>query len=136
MLMRHPTGPDAGLTAFVNYTHADPNISPFRDLVFVGFEDKGLMAARPADGFGAQIIWAGQRSQVQKLQEIQSSLGEPLAFGAPGPQSTETILEAQYAAHVYRGVDVQPDVQYFIRPAATSVNHNALVLALRLSVLF
>jgi hypothetical protein len=27
-------------------------------------------------------------------------------------------------------------VQYFIRPAATSVNHNALVLALRLSMLF
>jgi porin len=136
MLVRHPTGPDAGVTAFVNYTHADPNISPFQDLVFVGFEDKGLIAARPADGFGAQIIWARQSSQVQKLQEIQSSLGEPLAFGAPGPQSTETILEAQYAAHVYRGVDVQPDVQYFIRPAATSVNHSALVLALRLSVLF
>jgi porin len=81
MLVRHPTGPDAGLTAFVNYTHADPNISPFQDLVFVGFEDKGLIAARPADGFGAQIIWARQSSQVQTLQEIQSSLGEPLAFG-------------------------------------------------------
>jgi porin len=136
MVVRHPTGPDAGLTVFLNYTHADPNISPFQDLVFVGFEDKGLLAARPADGFGAQVIWARQSSQVQKLQEIQSSLGQPLAFGAPGPQSTETILEAQYAVRVYRGVDLQPDVQYFIRPAATSVYHNALVLALRLSVQF
>ena len=136
MLVRHPTGPGAGLIAFTNYTHSDPNISPLEHLFIFGLEDKGLLAARPADSFGAQIVWARQSQAVQKLQEIESSLGLPLAFGAAGPQSSETILETQYDAHVYRGVDLEPDVQYVIRPGATSVYHNALVLAMRVSVKF
>jgi porin len=57
-------------------------------------------------------------------------LDEPLTggLGTPvGVQSHEAELEAMYIAEVYRGVVVEPDIEYIINPGGTSRTHNALV---------
>jgi len=67
-------------------------------------------------------------------------LGEPLTgggLGTPsGVQSHEAELEAMYIAKVYRGVSIEPDIQYIINPGGTPRTHNALSLGLQLSVTF
>jgi porin len=46
------------------------------------------------------------------------------------------VLEANYQFSIYRGVQVQPEVEYFIRPGGVSSVPNALVLGLKTHVLF
>jgi porin len=132
MLLRHGSGGNNGLVAFLNYVHNDESTSTLSDLAFFGLEDSGLIASRPADSFGVQFEYAHPGSNLQQTQELLAA--QALALGAPAiyPQTEEYVLEAQYDAHVFNGVDVQPDLQYVIRPNATSQYHDALVLSLRL----
>ena len=129
-LMLHGKG--GGLVAFADYVHTDGDISEFNDLAFFGFEDSVLFESRPADSFGVQFTYGHQSRQLEHLQEIVAA--ESAAAGRPTvyPQTNEYVLEAQYDAHVFNGVDLQPDVQYVIRPNATSQYDNALVLSLRM----
>ena len=132
MLKRHAPGGASGLVAFGNYAHNDDATSSFSDLAFGGLEDSGLIPSRPADSFGVQFEYAHPGSKLEQTQRLlaaqAASLGEPTIF----PQKNEYVLEAQYDAHVFNGVDVQPDVQYVIRPNATSRYHDAVVLSVRL----
>ena len=126
-----PHGKGGGLVAFANYVHTDGDISEFSDLAFFGLEDSGLFQSRPSDSFGVQFTYGHQSRQLEHLQAIVAA--ESAAVGGPTvyPQTNEYVLEAQYDAHVFNGVDLQPDVQYVIRPNATSQYDNALVLSLR-----
>ena len=73
-------------------------------------------------------------------QQLEEALDEPLTgggLGTPvGVQSHEAELEAMYIANVYRGVKVEPDLQYIINPGGTSRTRNALSLGLQLNVTF
>ena len=73
-------------------------------------------------------------------QQLEEALAEPLTGGGLGTpvavQSHEMELEAMYIARVYRGVSIEPDIQYIIDPGGTSRTHNALSLGLQLSVTF
>jgi porin len=46
------------------------------------------------------------------------------------------FVEGNYDVHVFRGVTVEPDVQYIIRPNAQSSLHDAAVLGLKAHVEF
>jgi porin len=128
-LLKHGKGQ---LTAFADYVHTDGDISSFNDLAFFGLEDGGLFESRPDDSFGVQFTYGHQSRQLEHLQEIIAA--ESAAVGGPAvyPQSNDYVLEAQYDAHVFNGVDLQPDVQYVMRPNATSQYGNAVVLSLRI----
>ena len=67
---------------------------------------------------------------------LHDSLGLPFTDGEYGVQSDAFVLEANYDIPVYRGVNVQPEVEYFIRPGGQRAVHNALVLGLKTHVLF
>ena len=126
-----PHGKAGSLVAFANYVHTPDNISEFSDLAFFGLEDSGLFESRPADSFGVQFTYGHQSRRLEHLQDILAA--ESAAAGGPTvyPQTNEYVLEAQYDTHVFNGVDLQPDIQYVIRPNATSQYDNALVLSLR-----
>jgi porin len=128
-LMTH--GKSGGLVAFADYVHTDGDISAFNDLAFFGLEDSGLLDSRPLDSFGVQFTYGHQSRELEHLQEIIAA--ESAAAGGPAvyPQTNEYVIEAQYDAHVFNGIDLQPDLQYVIRPNATSQYNNALVLSLR-----
>ena len=58
-------------------------------------------------------------------------------FGpAYGPQNTEQTVELTYIIHVFRGVTLQPDFQYIIRPGATTNTADVAVLGFRTNVNF
>lgn len=70
------------------------------------------------------------------LQQQQFDLGLPLANGAKHPQHNGYAIELDYVAQVYRGVYIEPAIQYFIHPNADSQLKNALVFAGRFVVNF
>ena len=110
MLVRH--GPDAnqGLVAFANYAQTDGDVLAVSAYVHQSREN--------------------QRNQEFRSDQAVMSNGEPVF-----PQSDEMVLEAQYSAHVFNGVDLTPDLQYVIRPGATSQYNNlVVVLSVRLQV--
>ena len=132
MLMRHGTGGNNGLVAFADYVHNDEDTSTLSDLAFFGLEDSGLFASRPADSFGVQFEYAHPGSKLKQTQELLAAQAFSIDGAKLYPQTNEYVLEGQYDAHVFNGVDIQPDLQYVIRPNATSQHHDAVVLSLRL----
>ena len=136
MLLRHAEGANAGLVAFAGCAHTDGNVSIYQDLAFIGIDDHALIPSRPADSFGLAFVYTHQSNALKQTQEIQTALGEPLNGGAVGIETREMILEAQYTAHVFRDVDIGPDLQYIIRPGATDRYRNAVVPGLQGNVKF
>ena len=51
----------------------------------------------------------------------------PLSNGAPGVETNEIILEANYHINLHPGLYIMPDLQYIIRPSAASTYPNAWV---------
>jgi len=73
-------------------------------------------------------------------QQLEEALDEPLTgggLGTPvGVQTHEMELEAMYIARVYRGVSIEPDIQYIIRPGGTGNIPNALVIGAQVGINF
>ena len=58
-------------------------------------------------------------------------------FGAAyGPQNTENVIELDYTAAVFRGVQIMPDFEYVIRPGATTNTPDAAILGFRTNINF
>jgi porin len=136
MLFRQGPGADAGIVALAGFIHNDPNNTAYADQYFAGVLDKGFWAARPQDALAALFTYNTVSSRLRNVQAIEAALGLPLSNGATGVQSHETIAEANYTAHVMRGVTFEPDFQYVMRPNAQPNIHNALVFGFRAHVSF
>jgi porin len=136
MLMRNGPGENDGLFLLAAYAHNSPDTSLFEHFVWAGLLDRGFWVARPQDQFGFAITYYKVSSRLTATEELQQDRGLPFSGGAFGVQSDAFVLEANYALPIYRGVDVQPEIEYFIRPGAQKAVPNALVLGVKTHVLF
>jgi porin len=140
MLMRFGQGDMNGLIAFGGFVHADADVSPFEQQVFAGLLANASFIGRPQDSLGFATSWFQVSGSLTATQQLEAALGEPLTgggLGTPvGVQSHEQELEVMYSAHAYRGVFIEPDLQYIINPGGTSRTHNGLALGLQLNVTF
>jgi porin len=133
LLMRNGNGPMNGLIAFGGYVVSSRQTSEFTTFAFGGLVDQGIIAARPDDSVGISLAYAKIGNPLIRTEEIQASLGAPLAMGAEGIQSNEVILEGRYDFRVADGLHVMPDIQYVIRPGATERYENTTILALHIA---
>ena len=136
MLLRHGQGPDDGLIVLGAYAHNSPNISLFEHFAWVGVLDRGFWRARPNDQFGLAVTYYKVSDRLTDRQQLQQSLGMPFTGGVYGVQSDAVVLEANYNIVVYRGIEVQPVVEYFINPGGQRVVPDALVFGLKTHVEF
>lgn len=149
MLWRTGADGTAGLILLGGWTHADPATSVFRDYGFVGLTARGVIAGRPADSIDLLATLGQVSGRLTAAQRAALATGDVLPTGfapapgsfakpavAPGVQTRETIIEANYAAHLADGLVLTPDVQYVVHPGGTRVVRAALVLAGRLEVNF
>ena len=81
--------------------------------------------------------------ELRKAQQLDVALGKPLEsganplFGDPnGVQNDEEVIEGFYNFRVFRGIHVQPDFQYVVRPNATRRYSNGVVLDLDVTIDF
>ena len=140
MLARAGDGDTDGLIVFGGWVHADADISPMQDQMFAAVVQTGAAFGRPDDTFGVEWSRFTMSGALTRTQELQASLGLPLTSGglgtAYGIQSREQIVEVMYNAQVWRGINVEPNVQYIVRPGATAATRNALVLGVQSNVQF
>jgi porin len=91
-----------------------------------GFNYNGIFPGRNDDVFGVGVTHSGISSEASSLSER-----------ARGPRYTsETLIEATYAAKITPWLTLQPDFQYIINPGATGSVRNAVVIGARSTLTF
>jgi len=91
---------------------------------------------RPKDSVAVLVTYVEISHRLGEVETMEDSLGLPISNSATGPQSHETVVEANYKDLIYRGVSLQPDFQYVFRPNAQANIHDAAVFGARATVEF
>jgi porin len=125
-----------GVTVVAGYEYNSPEVSIFEHFAFLGFVDVGLLPRRPEDQVGFEVAYGRVSPLLTQVQQLQTQLGLPLSNGAPGVESTEIILEANYHVKLCPGLYIMPDLQYIVRPSGTGTYPNAWVTGFRVSAVF
>ena len=136
MLLRQGKGDMDGLIALGGVIHNDPVNSSYAEEYFAGLLDRGFWPARADDTLGLLVSYDTVSGALGKVQAEEQTLGLPISNNATGPQTHETIIEANYDIHVTTGVNFQPEFQYVIRPNAQASLHNATVFGFKAHVEF
>jgi porin len=125
-----------GITVAAGYEYNSPEVSVFEHFAFLGLVDVGPLPWRREDQVGFEVAYGRVSPFLTRVQQLQLGLGLPLSNGAPGVETDEIILEANYHIKLYPGLYVMPDLQYIIRPSAASTYPNAWVAGFRVSAVF
>ena len=120
MVLRTGPGSTDGLILLAGYTHANPQFSAYTDQVFAAALLGNFWKARPADTIGLLFNYSRVSGALGKEQALDIDFGLPLANGATGIQTHQELIELNYDIHVYRGVNFEPDFQYYWRLNAQS----------------
>lgn len=136
MVARHGDGGTNGLILLSGYVHSAPETSQLTDFAFGGFVDQGAIEGRPDDTIGIMLSYVKASDRVALTQTLQEQRNLPLTPPAPGPQTHELVVEARYGVALAPGLELMPDVQYIIRPSASSRVANAVALGLRATASF
>ncbi|WP_240905769.1 carbohydrate porin [Thiorhodococcus mannitoliphagus] len=127
MLYREKPGADRGLWGFGSLVFSFTNdTNPMPWYVSAGLVYEGLFEARPRDTTGVAISsgWFGDEVNVARTAE-----------GLP-EKDYEAVIELNHQFVLGRGISIQPDIQYIIRPAGTGDIDNAFLIGARVSVNF
>jgi porin len=136
MLVRNGKGDAAGLIVLGGYIHNNGNDTAYARQYFGGLIDTGFWARRPRDAFAVMVTYVEISHRLGQVETMEQILALPISNSATGPQSHETVLEANYKARIVRGLSIQPDFQYVIRPNGQASLHDAAVIGARVSVEF
>lgn len=122
-------GPESprSLTSFASLLFAPDthiNVMPF--FVNGGLVYRGALPSRPQDAAALGVAYGAFSHQLARSQQV---------GGAP-VQRYELALELTYIVQATRWMQIQPDVQYIIRPGGTGRIPDALVLGFQIALTF
>lgn len=128
MLVRFADAADPrGVVPFVAVLGApDADVSLFPFFLESGVVVRGPLVARPLDDV---VVGFAYGAVSGALRDAERAAGEPL-------QEFEMVFEWSYIVQVTPWLQVQPDVQYVLRPGGTGGIPDALVLGTQLAVSF
>jgi len=91
-----------------------------------GLVYEGLFRGRPRDTTGLAVTsgWFGDEVNFARRTD------------ALPEKDYEAVIELNYRFVLGRGISIQPDIQYIIRPAGTDEIDNALAIGAKVSVNF
>ncbi len=127
MLYRESPGERRGLSAFGSLVLSlTDKTNPMTSYFNAGFVYEGLFRIRPRDRTGLAVTagWFG------------SEYKTGLAAAGLETKSHEAVIELNHLFLVGRGIGIQPDIQYIIRPAGTGSISNALAVGAKISIDF
>ncbi len=123
-------GSGRGLTPFVSLVFApDSSVNTMPFFANGGLIYRGLFPSRPRDTAAFGAAYGAFSSQLARSQRDARSAGS----GA-GIQKYEVALELTYIVQATRWLQVQPDLQYIVKPGGTGKIPNALVLGFQLAL--
>jgi len=114
----------AGVDGFLRLGFAEPEVSMISIGVDGGINVIGLLPGRPEDVLGIGLIYA--------------HIGHDFAQAQPDAPRWcfEAILELTYKITLNRWWSLQPDLQFIVHPGGSTAIRNALVLGIRVDLLF
>lgn len=140
MVYRMGPGDTDGVVVFGGYFHNDAETSTRTNQFEVGAIARDFWKARPLDGIAIGLSYTELSDLLTHTEELQQELGLPITGtggqfyndDAPSGVQTHTLnLEVNYQIHVYRGVTLAPDFQYFFRPNAQGNLPDAALLGFK-----
>ncbi len=139
MLVRQGQAATDGIIGLAGFYHNDPRYSTRAEEYYVAALDRGFWHARPLDTIGLLFSYNTVSGKLGKTEALQQELGVPITGtgttfyngSTPGVQTHSMIIEANYAIHVFRGVTIAPDFQYFFRPNAQRNLPNAALIGFK-----
>ena len=142
VLWRPSGADDQGLSAFLRWMGAPDDRNQVSVEIDGGLTFRGMFPSRPNDTLGLGFGWF-------KISQAARALDRDLAaLGVPRPiRSAEGLIEATYQAEITKWWQLQPDLQYIIRPGGgvpggqggRSLNTplpNSLIVAIRSTITF
>jgi porin len=142
MLWRRADQSVGGLSAFLRVMGAPDDRNEVSVEIDGGFAWRGLFPSRPDDTFGIGFGWF-------KISQAARALDREIAaLGIRRPvRSAEGMIEGTYQASLTPWLQVQPDVQYIVRPGGgvpggdgadslRSPLKNSVIVALRTTITF
>lgn len=122
---------DQGLHPFVSLLFApDSDINTFPFFLNGGLVYKGLIPRRDKDYAGFAIVYGKYSDKIKPSQPTEINLISDMT----GSEDFEMVLEWMYKIQLTEWLNIQPDVQYVIKPGGTGEIPNALVLGFQLGV--
>ena len=135
MLFRNGPAPNNGLTLLGAYAHDTPGNSFYQQFVWLGMLYSGFWSTRPNDQIGFAFTYYQVSPELNQTESLEQLFALPPTYRY-GVQNHGMVLEANYSFSIYPGVQLQPEVEYFIQPGGVSSIRNALVFGLKTHVLF
>ncbi len=124
---------DQGLHPFVSLLFAPDNeINTFPFFMNGGLVYKGLIPGRDTDYAGFAFVY-GKYSN-----KLKAPVSQPTEFNLvseiTGSEDFEMVLEWMYKIQLTQWLNIQPDVQYVIKPGGTGDIPNALVIGFQMGI--
>ncbi len=124
---------DQGLTPFAAFLFApDDEINSIPFFMNGGLVYKGLIPGRDQDYAGFALIYGKFTDKMN--QDMAQATSFELTDNPMRPKDFEAVLEWMYKIQITQWLNIQPDVQYVIKPGGTGDIDNALVLGFQLGV--
>jgi porin len=111
---------------FLRYGQAEEQLNKLKDYTGFGFVTDGLIAARPADQFGMAVASAMAGAPYR----------DSLKQAGVGVERRETAWELTYRAQINQHFFLQPDIQYVQNPSFSAELDNALIIGLRIELIY
>jgi len=94
---------------------------------------RGLIPTRDEDALGIGAVYARVSKDIKRAERLDAQVNGTVYDKF---SSHETVLEAFYTLQLAKWWTVQPDVQWIIHPGGSGAIDDALVVALRTSLVF
>lgn len=115
-----------GLAAFLRLGWANNNVNQVNSYIGAGINYFGLLPGRENDVFGFAIAAAHNNQKYIDLMAEDNIKMEDFEY----------ILELTYNLYIADWIQVQPDIQYIINPAASIINDYSFIYGTRLQIGF
>lgn len=128
-----------GMSISGEFALADQRTDPFHIVASVALRYRGLFDALPNDWFGLGVSWIDMSKYLAQSEQQQNELGSINDYYNPAytPVAGHSVnAELYYRFRPLGWLEIQPDLQYWIRPGGIKQTSNAVVLGLKTVVRF
>ncbi len=118
MLFRTGQYQNQGLILLGGYVHGDHDTARLENQGFGGFTWSGLIPSRTRDALSILVSYWQYSSRITEQDELSYAIAHT-PLDDRRIRTHQTVIEATYNIHAFRGIDISPDFQYGIRPRST-----------------
>lgn len=138
-IMRSEDALNRGMSLAGGFALGDQRTDPFHMAASVALRYRGLFDALPNDWIGLGASWLDMSKYQARAKQLENDLNgtDDYTDANYTPVPGHSIqLDLYYRFRPVSWLDIQPDIQYWIRPGAIKETQDAVVLGVKTSLRF